>query len=734
LTIAFALWAAATVIVRGCGSDASIPLRYASYFCLNVLLPGVVVLQAATSRRLSVPTIVALGVPLGFAVEIFTFLGLSALHLRSLTALAPVAWITLGAGLWLWRRAKAADARAGEEPQRPTDRAPFTLSMWITATALSLLFLFTVVVAASFMYAESPLVHGWPQRPLFHDWVYLLSRAAVIKEHWPLEEPSLAGTPLQYHYFLLVHVAAAATSTGVDVTWILLRLAVIPLGLVLLCQAYVLGRRVEGSRFAGVVAALLVLTAGEVSLTGDHSHPVFLGFFLRWLYVSPTFFFGVIFFGALLVAVPDCEKRVVSPVLLVLLAAAATGAKGSVMPVLLIALVGWLAWTWVVQRRWPSSVAIAFVLLAAAFGIVYLATLSQWGAAGVEIRACAIGNITEFWNSWAVPCERWLKRALHAPAFGTWLGAALVFPGLVAGTAGIAALGLFQPRFASSATTRSTARWLVAAALAAFGFGFFCHFDSNDELYFVLLSRLPFSALGGAFLATVLRRAAFGFALRRGSPGKDAGSAGALTARVTTFSGWRTVAYAGGGIGLAAILIVQLINTGHSLRPGWLDWQRRGTVAAVTPDLVPLCETMDWIRRHTERDAVLIANAFSVKTIPHGRGVRVDDTTVGVHYYYSALSGRRVWVEGPTYLLDQAEARRRLCEVTGFFARHRRPSPDFFANGPAYILIDHRIPDGLSLTLPRQARVYSNDRYDVFRLRAFDPAALRGTMITMVHP
>lgn len=41
----------------------------------------------------------------------------------------------------------------------------------------------------------------------------------------------------------------------------------------------------------------------------------------------------------------------------------------------------------------------------------------------------------------------------------------------------------------------------------------------------------------------------------------------------------------------------------------------------------------------------------------------VNETNVGVHYYYSALSGRRVWVEGPAYLLNQAEACHQLCDV-----------------------------------------------------------------------
>src|SRR5206468_8217927 len=118
---------------------------------------------------------------------------------------------------------------------------------------LPVAFLATTLMAASQMYAESPLAGGLPTRAIFHDWVYLVSRAGVIKNNWPLDDPSLAGTPLQYHYFMMVHAAAASWTTGVEISAVMLRLVFIPLGAVLVMQAYVLGRAVSRSAWGGVL-------------------------------------------------------------------------------------------------------------------------------------------------------------------------------------------------------------------------------------------------------------------------------------------------------------------------------------------------------------------------------------------------------------------------------------------------------------------------------------------------
>ncbi len=75
-----------------------------------------------------------------------------------------------------------------------------------------------------------------------------------------------------------------------------------------------------------------------------------------------------------------------------------------------------------------------------------------------------------------------------------------------------------------------------------------------------------------------------------------------------------------------------------------------------------------------------------------------------------------MWIEGPTYLLDQAEARWRLRRSAEVFYSHRAPPAALFRAGPSYVVLDHSIPDGASFNLHGAKRVYANERFEVFQL------------------
>jgi hypothetical protein len=169
------------ILLRACGYDLKPLLAYGGYFASHVYLPGVVALYFLQRGPISLTASIALGVPTGFALEIFTFLGLAALGAKQFVPFVPLVWLAVL--VFMMRQ-----------------RQTWPLRWRITALhagvalALAVLFFQTVVAAVSHMYAEAPLVAGLPQRPIFHDWVYLVSRAAMIKNLWPLEDPSLAGT------------------------------------------------------------------------------------------------------------------------------------------------------------------------------------------------------------------------------------------------------------------------------------------------------------------------------------------------------------------------------------------------------------------------------------------------------------------------------------------------------------------------------------------------------------
>lgn len=681
-------WAAAAFIVaRGCAYDLSLPLRYGAYVGLQVALPGAVALYLANVRPLSLTTLVALGVPTGFALEILSFIGLSAAHLTGLMPLLPLGWMAAGTIAFLRRR----------DVPRITVGAG---TAW-TAAAFSLLVFGMVLSAASRMYAESPLIDGLPQRPIFHDWVYLLSRAATIKHLWPLEDPSLAGVRLQYHYFMLVHVASASVTTGVDVTWILLRLAVIPLGVVVLTQAYVLGRRLSSSAWGGVLTAALLLLAGEASAADDYGRLTYLGFFLRWLYVSPTFFFGLIFFGALLIGLAQVQRLTwTHAVWLGVLAAVGTAAKGSVLPVLILGFVLYAAYAWCRDGRSVLGEFRLLVALVVPFVVVYAFTMSAWGAGDATVQPFRICEITDYWQEHAVPVQRWLKRALAAPALGTWLGKSWVAVGVLAGTYGVQAIGLLQALRPQSAPSRRLTRLLVATVLASCLLGLALHFDGEGELYFLFLGRLPLAALAAATVVSLCRirsaagvPPASGLRHRLGGPWLRHGTLAAGT----------------------ACLALQIGTTVRCETRGLRDWLNFDPCVRVNADLLPLYETTRWLKENTEPDAILVSNAFTQPNLREGRGVSVDHTTVGVYYYYSALTERRMWVEGPTYLLDQAEAKRRLVASARMFYQHKAPNLANFG-APTYLVVDHSIADGAAAPKRGVARVFANHRFEVFRV------------------
>src|SRR5205823_3360646 len=107
-----------------------------------------------------------------------------------------------------------------------------------------------------------------------------------------------------------------------------------------------------------------------------------------------------------------------------------------------------------------------------------------------------------------------------------------------------------------------------------------------------------------------------------------------------------------------------------------------------------LQEALLWVRANTEPDAVLVANACTPENMRHDHWGALDRTLMGVHFYYSALSERRLWFEGPNYILDTSRARLRANLESAFFY-HGRSLPPKLVNddGPVYALIDRSLAD-----------------------------------------
>ncbi|MES2694721.1 MAG: hypothetical protein V4773_14705, partial [Verrucomicrobiota bacterium] len=74
LVAAASIGAALFLVLRSCSYDGRAVAAYGLYFVLHVMVPGIVALAAIRGRALSWTETIALGVPMGFTVEVFSFL------------------------------------------------------------------------------------------------------------------------------------------------------------------------------------------------------------------------------------------------------------------------------------------------------------------------------------------------------------------------------------------------------------------------------------------------------------------------------------------------------------------------------------------------------------------------------------------------------------------------------------------------------------------------------------
>ena len=60
--------------------------------------------------------------------------------------------------------------------------------------------------------------------------------------------------------------------------------------------------------------------------------------------------------------------------------------------------------------------------------------------------------------------------------------------------------------------------------------------------------------------------------------------------------------------------------------------------------------------------------------------------------------------------------RRRLGRAADIFYHHCPPSIAVKTLDPCYVLLDHSIGDGATVSIPASARVYTNGRFEIFRV------------------
>lgn len=348
-------------------------VRYFAY-AIGVVVPGTLVYRSLRGAAHTLVEDVAMGAAVGLVLELAAWAAFSLLDIRSFAGLWPVAVVALFLLPGLRRHFVV------RPPQRPSIAWSWTLSAIVVG--------WTWYLAAVFL-DRNPIIPPNDSTRQYLDLAYQLSLAGEARNHFPLTLPQVAGEPLYYHWFAYAHMAMANLVAGVDLAAVSLRFAVPALCALGIVLTAVGGWRLSGRPWAGIAAAALFFTIGEVNFT----HPVTMPFgtqatFVIWHGLSMIYSWVlllalILVVGQILVAPARAPQLAGAGAaagsggwwaLAALLLFASSGAKASSLPVVLGALAFTALVLLIFRRRipWRVVILIGMALAAQFFAIAVL--------------------------------------------------------------------------------------------------------------------------------------------------------------------------------------------------------------------------------------------------------------------------------------------------------------------------------------------------------------------------
>ncbi|GAA3088771.1 hypothetical protein [Streptosporangium carneum] len=637
------------------GVSASEQALFAAYAVLGLAFPGVLLVRALYGGGRTLAEEVALGLALGYAVELFAYLAARALGFPLLVLAWPVTVYALFLSVPRLRRHFRGGARLVRAP---------VWSSW----SLALLFAYLLLWSAASFFRTHALT--WPGLGTASvDMPFHLALAGELKHHVPPMTPMVAGEPLFYHWFVYAHLASASWVTGLEPLVLLFRLAMLPMlaAFVVLCA--MTGRRVTGSCAGGALAAAATVFVAVPSLYLGSNGAFTWGGVADLAWTSPTQTFGSLMFAPILLLLVDLlehrRRDARRWLLLGIFLVAVTGAKATYLPLAGAGLVV-VAAAETVRRRRPSWPVLAALGMTAACFLYAQLVLFGRGS-----QATTVSPLSYMRTSW----QELTGLGVGAePPPASVLGITLVYL-LCWGVTWCGALGLLsRPRL----LVRPATALMLGVGAAGLGTMFLLGHPARSQLFFlwgaypclatvtvygvvVLLRRARVSrgAVVSAVCAGVLAAylvpvlCGVGVPLRPGQPDtllyRPYVALLAVAVPVVAFLVVRRgavralalVVAACAALGLPADLHARVLSTvgdlvgvGDGVSP---------TAGAAAPQAVPsgAAETGRWLRANSDPGDLLATNAHCLWT----DGPRCDSR----HFWLSALSERRVLVEGWMY-------------------------------------------------------------------------------------
>src|SRR5262245_52424917 len=221
----------------GHGASAGDTLRMWLFFLLYVMLPGALVYGTLARRADDWLTWLGMAGALGLAVEMLAYVAFRAAGVPALFVALPL----LAAPAALLRRRRAPPVTEGWSAQR-----------WWCVSAL--LLITAVAVCRQPLYSTQIGVESIPGDSLIE-----AGYVGELIHQWPLENPRVAGLPLNYHVLSYAFPAGACRTAGIRAIVVQLEFASLLVVALLTIQIYNAGRVVFRSHGAGLLAAALFM-------------------------------------------------------------------------------------------------------------------------------------------------------------------------------------------------------------------------------------------------------------------------------------------------------------------------------------------------------------------------------------------------------------------------------------------------------------------------------------------